>query len=125
MRKRRIAAGVALLCGVATAAAVALASRANPKYGAFDQRAWKKPVAYCVESPRTHMVDGLIAQRLKTGMPMRMVRALLGRPDGQYPDEWVYYVTREDSVTDEGCVLLSLGTDGNTLTDARLDYDSG
>ena|SRR5215210_5081580 len=123
MRKpARIVAGVALICGVGAAAAVVLASRSE--FGAFDQRTWKRPVAYCVKSPRAHMVDELIAQRLKTGMPMRSVRALLGRPDGRYPDEWVYYVTREDSVTQEGCVLLSLRTNGNTLSDARLDHNS-
>jgi outer membrane protein assembly factor BamE (lipoprotein component of BamABCDE complex) len=71
------------------------------------------------------MVDGLIANRLKSGMPMRDVRALLGSPDGQYPDEWLYYVSKQRSWTDEGCVSLSLRTDGKTLTDARLSYDSG
>jgi hypothetical protein len=71
------------------------------------------------------MVDALVGDRLKRGMPMRRVRALLGRPDARYPDEWLYYVTREPSLTHEGCLSLSLRTNGRTLIDAGLDSDSG
>jgi hypothetical protein len=126
MRRRvRLLAGIALIGGVAAAVAVAAASRGDGHYAPFDQSKWKEPVPYCVKSARARMVDGLIHERLKKGMPMRKVRALLGRPDGQYLDEWVYYVNREHSLTEEGCVLLSIGTDGKRLTDAGLDYDSG
>jgi len=71
------------------------------------------------------MVDDLISNKLKRGMPMRRVRALLGPPDGEFQDEWLYYVSREPSLTHEGCVSLSLRTDGHTLRDAGLSRDSG
>src|SRR5206468_721967 len=110
---------------VAAVVAVAAVSRFDRHYAPFHQSVWKKRVPYCVKSARARMVDGLIAKRLKKGLPMRDVRALLGPPDGEYPDEWLYYVTRQDSWTHEGCVSLSVRTDGKRLTDARLDYDSG
>jgi len=70
------------------------------------------------------MVDDLVATRLKRGMRMRDVRALLGPPDGTFPDEWLYYVTRDPTLAQEYCVSLSIRTDGVRLADAVLSRDS-
>ena len=70
------------------------------------------------------MVDDLIAKRLKRGMRMSDVRALLGPPDGTFPDEWLYYVTRDPTLAQEDCVSLSIRTDGVRLADAVLSRDS-
>src|SRR2546428_13616851 len=124
MRKRGVIVGVTLAIALALAVGVA-AGLFNRHYARFDERVWKKPVSYCVNSPRATMLHDVISNRVKKGMSMASGRALLGRPDGQYPEEWLYYVTREKSWTHEGCVSLSVRTDGREVTGVTSSHHSG
>jgi hypothetical protein len=70
------------------------------------------------------MVDDLVTRHLRAGMPMRLVRHLLGSPDEIGDGYWLYNVSSEDEVFLDTCVTLELQTRGGRLEHALVGRDS-
>jgi outer membrane protein assembly factor BamE (lipoprotein component of BamABCDE complex) len=114
----------AALAGSCIVMALALGGCARQTPVAFDQATWKQPVEYCATSPRARMVEALIAQHLKPGMPMRDVRALLGPPDGTRGDDSIYYFAgNEQSFFMDTCLYLEVEGAGGRLGRAVVVKD--
>ena len=92
----------------------------------FDRASWirAKPDGYCAKSRRGRMVDDLVHNRLRPGMSMASVRALLGAPDDISDGVWSYGVDREDEVFLPTCVDLELQTHAGRLQHAEIYRDS-
>ncbi len=92
----------------------------------FDPAAWSAPRThgYCEKSRRGRMVDDLVHNHLRPGMPMTRVRRLLGSPDDSSNGVWSYGVDREDEVFLPTCVYLELQTRGGRLKHAEVGRDS-
>jgi hypothetical protein len=92
----------------------------------FDRTAWSaaRTHGYCEKSQRGRMVDDLVHNHLRPGMPMTRVRRLLGSPNDSSNGVWSYGVDREDEVFLETCVYLELQTRGGRLKHAEVVRDS-
>jgi len=92
----------------------------------FDRAAWSagRTHGYCEKSRRGRMVDDLVRNHLRPGMPMTRVRRLLGSPGDSLNGVWSYGVDREDEVFLPTCVYLELQTHGGRLQHAEVVRDS-
>jgi hypothetical protein len=92
----------------------------------FHPAAWSaaRTHGYCVKSRRGRMVDDLVHNHLRPGMPMTRVRRLLGSPDDSSNGVWSYGVDREDEVFLPTCVYLELQTREGRLKHAEVGRDS-
>jgi len=115
---------VGLLTLVSAAFALVAGGCGGTTAASFDSPTWKEPVKYCAKSPRADMVDDLVAQNLKAGMPMQDVRALLGPPDAtDGPSVSYYYVGFDQTSLLGDCILLEVEANDGQLRRAVVVRD--
>jgi hypothetical protein len=120
MERRKI--WVAWICVVLVFSAVGCGGDATA--GAFHEALWKQPARYCTKSPRAQMVNDLIDQHLKAGMPMNAVHALLGPPDQTDGPTLDYYnVDYEHTSMLGDCVFLEVESNDGQLRHAAVVRD--
>ena len=127
MRSRKvIAVGTLGLALAALVATLGLRYYLAHRQLSFDRPRWLAAShGYCSKSERGRMVNDLVQNRLRPGMPLRRLRRLLGPPDyrsGGLSGSWDYNVDQEDGLM-AICVSLVLHTNAGRLQHAEVYRD--